>query len=235
MCDVVEALWPGPCADVRRHGGEEWHVVFEGADEYYASVPLSRVVERGNDCLLATHMNGEPLSPDHGYPVRALLPGVAGARNVKWLQSVSVQRGPCDSPWNAYYYKNRQGAQIQALPMQSIILSSGARGDSSDQEGPERLHVSGVAYGGGSGNAIARVEVSTDGGATWQRARLQTDEIAEDGSEGCFGWVRWTAELAQGARTVVCRATDSEGNVQPERPQKERGYIYNGWSRVDLK
>jgi sulfite oxidase len=249
LADVLPALYPEACAAARRHGGGEWHVVFEGADGYSASTPLARVMARQNDCLLATHMNGEPLSPDHGYPVRALLPGVAGARNVKWLQSVSLQRSAVDAPWNAYYYKNAKAEEIQGLPLQSLILdadaavagpagtaAAAAAAATTTTTTATTLRLSGVAYSGGSGNAIARVEVSADGGETWSDADINTDEIKADGSQGSFGWVRWSAELEVGAEvgSVCCRATDVEGKTQQEVPAKERGYIFNGWSKVDV-
>ena len=75
------------CADCTL-GAEEWHVIFQGADEYETSTPLKHLLQESSDCVLATHMNGHPLSLDHGYPIRVVLPGIAGARNVKWLESI---------------------------------------------------------------------------------------------------------------------------------------------------
>ncbi len=233
LADVLRALYPDACAACHRHGGGEWHVVFEGADGYTASSPLARLLDPASDCLLATHMNGAPLSPDHGYPLRALLPGLAGARNVKWLQSVSLQQSPVDAPWNAYYYKNAKAEQIQELPLQSLILSHERK------VGDGVVEVKGVAYGGGTGTPIARVEVSTDGGASWTPARVHTDEILEDGSSKSFGWVRWTARVINGSgdggdeeMRVCCRATDAQGISQIEVSPKQRGYLYNGWHSV---
>lgn len=239
LADVLPALYPKECAATKKHGGGEWHVVFEGADGYSASSPLARVLSHEHDCLLATHMNGELLSPNHGYPLRALLPGIAGARNVKWLQSISLQRHPVDAPWNDYYYKNAKAEQIQDLKLQSLILlHEGSR--SSENHGKAKVHVGGVAYSGGTGNAIARVEVSADGGKCWSEATLQASEVVADGSHKSFGWVRWVAnlevEVSSGAVAVdvCCRATDTAGTTQSEKPAKERGYLYNGWSKVQV-
>ena len=235
LTDVLAVLYPEECTASQRHGGGEWHVIFEGADGYSASTPLARILARKNDCLLATHMNGDPLTPDHGYPVRALLPGVAGARNVKWLQSVSLSKEPVDAPWNAYYYKNSKAEQIQALPLQSLILE--VRRKKGSGHSP-LLYVSGVAYSGGSGNAIARVEVSKDGGQSWAEAKVKAEEVKPDDSSKSFGWVRWEAEVevekGQDKTVVCCRATDTEGKTQLEISPKERGYIYNGWSKVKV-
>merc|ERR1711924_256819 len=96
------------------------HVTFEGLDGYYTSTPLAHIMERANDCLLATEMNGQALSPDHGYPIRVVLPGIAGARQVKWLSKISV--GPeSDSPWVRHFYRDKPSmVPVQSLPMNSV-------------------------------------------------------------------------------------------------------------------
>ena len=78
LSKVLSALYPSECKAALKDD-EEYHVVFEGADGYSASTPLSLVLSRENGCLLVTEMNGKALSPDHGYPLRAFVPGVAGA------------------------------------------------------------------------------------------------------------------------------------------------------------
>ena len=95
--------------------------------------------------------------------------------------------------------------------------------------------MSGVAYSGGTGNRIARVEVSTDGGASWTSADM-LPEVVPDDSSSSFGWVRWMVRipLIEGRAEVVCRATDAEGVTQPEVSPKQRGYLYNGWCRVNI-
>ena len=244
LADVLVALYPEICAGLLKGSDDiEWHVVLEGADGYSASTPLARILKKENECLLATHMNGEPLTPDHGYPVRALLPGIAGARNVKWLESIRLQKEPSDSPWNSYYYKNKDGEHIHELPMQSMILKAHVATDD-----PTIFNVSGVAYGGGSGNPISRVQLSTDNGKTFVDATLLVDEMSEktassttgaDSKMKTFGWVRWQcsipiASLSPPATSVCCRAIDAAGTMQPKVSAKERGYIYNGWSTFDV-
>ena len=106
---------------------------------------------------------------------------------------------------------------------------------------PEQVHleVSGVAYSGGSGNAIARVEVSTDDGESWSDATLKSDEVPDDGSRANFGWVRWSAKVQidgkTGSKRVCCRATDVEGRTQVRQSVKERGYLYSGFHFVDIE
>ncbi len=234
LAHVLPALYPTAC-QAALEGDEEWHIVFEGADGYSASTPLARVLRTENDCVLATRMNGEPLSPDHGYPMRAVLPGVAGARNVKWLETVRLQRVPVDAPWNSYYYKDARAGQIQELPMQSLILSAKLQGS--------EIALSGIAYGGGSGNAIKVVEISTDGGETWAVATLQNNETELDDSQSHYGWTRWAATVphrnsaeASDPRsvTVCCTATDAAGNRQSKVSPKQRGYLFNGWHMVEV-
>merc|ERR1712232_647023 len=102
---------------------DDLHVTFEGLDGYSTSTPLSYVMDPTNDCMLATEMNDEPLPPDHGFPIRALLPGITGARHVKWVSKISIG-AECDSAWNQIYYKKKPSTEsCQRLPMNSIILS----------------------------------------------------------------------------------------------------------------
>ena len=82
--------------------------------------------------------------------------GIAGARSVKWLQSIKLSRKPSESPWNSYYYRRNDGSHIQELPINSIILSP-KNGNISINKNEMMLHVEGVAYS--SGNGIQKVEV----------------------------------------------------------------------------
>jgi sulfite oxidase len=88
------------------------HVVFEGADGYVASFPLAHVADPANDALLVTEMNDEPLPPDHGAPVRVLMPGSIGARNVKWVTKIRISDAETDACWNGVYYKHGDGAYV---------------------------------------------------------------------------------------------------------------------------
>jgi sulfite oxidase len=252
LADVLPAIFPKECEQARYDGaGGDWHVEFHGADDYYTSTPLLHILDSSRDCLLATRLNGEVLTPDHGYPVRAVLPGITGARNVKWVDSISVCRKPSASPWNAWFYRSATGQHLQALPMQSLILSP-LDGDQIDdastastttqsaggREIRRTVSVQGVAFGGGTGNPIEKVELSTDGGRTWIRTTLLTEEAKQhpDDSSAAYGWVRFVGnvEVNAPAATIVSRATDSKGNVQPEVSVKQRGYFYNGWGKVKL-
>lgn len=278
LADVLEDYFPVQCRQQRQLGFcsssntdgainadedaerdlDRWHVRFLGADEYESSTPLSHVLAARSDCLLVTDMNDGPLSGDHGYPLRVLLPGLAGARSVKWLEEIVLSRAPSDGPWNTYYYRTTKGNHIQSLPLQSVILSPGkgdvvtanvpVEGEDLPAAGEQWVDVKGVAYSGGSGRAIRSVQVSADQGKTWQTAVLHTEELQPDDSNAFYGWVRYSAKVkipapVTNSNSVVeveptislwCRAEDSNGEVQPEISPKQRGYLYNGWNKVTV-
>ena len=121
LSDVLLKKFPQLKNDHDHHGCH--HVEFEGADGYITSVPLSRLLDPSYDALLCWEMNGEPLPPDHGYPVRALLPGIAGARSVKWIVSMRIQPNESESTFTQHYYKDPNGKAIQEMPLQSFITS----------------------------------------------------------------------------------------------------------------
>mgnify|MGYP003386689154 CR=1 FL=1 len=235
--DVLQSIYPRECLEELLQEEELYHVNFVGADEYETSTPLSYILDPLNDCLFVMKMNDVALTPDHGYPIRVLLPGVAGARCVKWLESVSISKKPSKSPWNRHYYLRKDGSHIQQLPLQSILLS-GNRTELG-------VSVEGVAYSGGSSAYIEKVVVSVDGGVTWLPSELRRDEIQNDDSHGFHGWVRFVgfiplAEKLAGDMDmdmdieVICRAIDSDGTTQPEVSLQQHGYLYNGWSKMQF-
>ena len=241
--DVLIDMYPNECKDQTSRKEDKWHVIFEGADEYESSTPLSHILDTKTDCILATKMNGKKLPRDHGYPVRVVLPGIAGARNVKWLQSIKISQEPSKSPWNSHYYRKNDGSHIQEIPLNSMILSPN-RGDPISLNLDGCINLEGVAYSGGRGTHIKSVEVSVDNGETWEHSKLLFDEIKKDDSNAFFGWIRFQASVkipssrhgTKNSRIVImCRATDENGVVQPETSKKQRGYLYNGWHKVELK
>eukprot|EP00518_Triparma_eleuthera_P021213 CAMPEP_0197545494 /NCGR_PEP_ID=MMETSP1320-20131121/513_1 /TAXON_ID=91990 /ORGANISM="Bolidomonas sp., Strain RCC2347" /LENGTH=476 /DNA_ID=CAMNT_0043105009 /DNA_START=136 /DNA_END=1563 /DNA_ORIENTATION=- len=214
LCDILRSRYPLECGEEERAEDSVYHVVFTGADEFESSTPLSTLLSRG-DAILATRMNGSPLSRDHGHPVRAVLPGHVGCRNVKWLESIKLSKSPSSLPWNQRYYKDADGQHIQMLPsLQSIIFSASA-------SSAGKLTVCGVAYTNGDAS-VSHVDVTTDGGKTWSAANVLRDD-KEAGAPAKYSWSRWTATVdaprppkGEGQVTVHSRATDSAGGVQPE-------------------
>lgn len=241
------------------------HVVFDGLDadpltkkNYGASIPID-VAQRVPDVLLAYEMNGAPLPRDHGFPLRAIAPGIVGARQVKWLGRVSLSKTESDCHWQTSDYKAfcpsvdwdtvdfEAAPAIQELPVVSAICAYEATDDG-------EVEVKGYAWSG-DGKGIIRVDVSGDGGETWQAAELLPRGDGEPGEEdeedvGCgdggkrrgrvYDWTRWTAVVRPpaGAKAVlVCKAVDASYQTQPERVESIwnlRGVLNNSWHRVPV-
>ena len=241
LSDLLPAMFPqlaasGPASGPASDAAAGLHVIFEGADGYESSTPVQAVLSEHGDCLLATHMNGEPLAADHGFPCRALLPGIAGARSVKWVTAIRLSDRPSSAPWNKSYYRRADDTEVQALPLQSVILQpTHQQHVALDADG--KLRVQGVAYPGAGGAPIERVELSTDDGRSWHAATILREEVLPDDAKAPHHWVRWVARVplsGAGAQTVCCRAMDLSGQTQPRVSEKQRGYLFNGWFRVDL-
>ncbi|KAM4644185.1 sulfite oxidase, mitochondrial isoform 1-T1 [Amazona ochrocephala] len=253
---IGTARWGGArLRDVLLHAGfgeeraGEWHVCFEGLDAdpggapYGASIPYGRAVSAGADVLLAYEMNGEELPRDHGFPVRVVVPGVVGARSVKWLGRVAVSAAESPSHWQQNDYKGfspcvdwdsvdySAAPAIQELPVQSAITHPrpGAAVP------PGELTVKGYAWSGG-GRDVVRVDVSLDGGRSWRVARWVEGERAALGR--AWAWKLWElrAPVAAGAEVeIVCKAVDGSYNVQPDTVApiwNLRGVLSNAWHRV---
>lgn len=263
LFDVLQQLFPAlPLAP---DAGEEaaslrrsLHVCFEGSDGFHTSAPLDLMLSdaRGRDCLLATEMNFEPLPADHGFPVRALVPGLNGARSVKWLTRVAIGPEESESPWNRYYYTTHGGAALQVLPMNSLILSP----ESGQMVEGRTVPVRGVAYSGGNSSGIASVEVSADKGKTWQACRCRFDLLEElqrtspAGAEAApttaawcspgWSWVPFEAEVrlplvatrgcGQPLMELWCRARCQDGEEQPEVSDDRNAFFFNGYHKVAL-
>ncbi|XP_062843222.1 sulfite oxidase, mitochondrial isoform X2 [Trichomycterus rosablanca] len=267
---ISNAKWSGArLTDVLHHYGfgpdvasTARHVRFEGLDSdvtgtaYGASIPLNKAVGEDGDVLLAYEMNGEDLPRDHGFPVRVVVPGVVGARNVKWLGRIVVSSEESQSHWQQNDYKGfspgtdwdtvdfKSAPAIQELPIQSAITNL-ADGSSVDRD-TEDLTVRGYAWSGG-GREVVRVDVSLDGGKTWHVAELQNCEKGEEPaptpSPGrSWAWKLWeiTVPLPEGEEEleVVCKAVDSGYNTQPDSIPpiwNLRGVLSNAWHRVKVK
>ncbi|TDL25781.1 molybdopterin binding oxidoreductase [Rickenella mellea] len=224
-------------------------------DSYYgASIPMEKAMDPEGDVLLAYDMNGQPLSPDHGAPLRVVVPGYAGARWVKWVDRITIS--PSESP---NYYQQRdykilpphvespEAAKaywdripsIEALPINSVIASVTPVPLSADAlEERGRVLVKGYAMGpGGVDGKVASVQVSVAGGETWHNARITYQE-------GKWSWTLWecfltldaacSAQCEDGTEVeLLCRAVDGQGNMQkPECQWNFRGVAYNAYGRA---
>lgn len=175
--------------------------------------PVAKALD---DALLAWGMNGEPLLPDHGYPLRLVLPGWIGIASIKWLGSLEVSTTELTSPWNTKWY-TIDGVPLAENPVRSAWeLPWGAV-----LEKRRRIELTGRSWSGAG--PIRRVEVSVDGGATWQRARV---ERARQDGWSQWSW-RWSRPEA-GSYELLARATDVAGRSQPAvTPANPNGYFFD--------
>ena len=243
---VSTARFSGPrLRDVLQKAGVKSngkHVMFRGLDEvpgkvppFIRSIPIEKAAH--SDTLIATEMNGEPLTRHHGFPARALVPGWVGAASCKWLTEIKVLdsefAGNFMSP--GYRFPNqpvKPGDAVKpedthvltGLNVKSVI--SGPLDASRLKAG--KLTVHGAAWAGESD--VVKVEVSTDGGATWNPATLGHDRAQ-------YAWRLWNYEwkATGGDYTILSRATDSQGRVQPDTPVwNPSGYLYNAVDQVKI-
>jgi sulfite oxidase len=188
-------------------------------------------------------MNDKPLPINQGAPVRVIVPGVAGARSVKWLDRITVQEEESQNHYQRQDYKilppevtNKDEAKkywdlvpaIQDMPVNSVI-GSPETGDTIKLAPDGTTKVQGYALPQGSDGPIVRVDVSSDAGESWQAASLLKNEE----SQGKWCWVLWQATVGVSpgiGRMILSRATDSGGNIQEKSPVWNlRGVGYNGY------
>ncbi|MCM5704524.1 sulfite oxidase [Larsenimonas salina] len=224
----------------------EGHVAFYGLDDvemederfqYGVSIPLEKALD--DDTLLAWAVNGEPLRPEHGYPLRVIVPGVAGVRSAKWVHRIEVRETEADTPIQRRDYKLlpphmsleqadwSQGIVINEMPLNALICSP--RDHARLPAGRQRIE----GYAIANGRSVARVDVSPDGGAHWHQAALTREPDAR------WGWTLWqvTLEFGPGTHEVVVRAFDGAGQTQPEHPGASwnaKGYLCASWHRITL-
>ncbi|MET7368085.1 sulfite oxidase [Streptomyces sp. NPDC005566] len=185
-------------------------------------LPVSKALD---DVLLAYEMNGEPLPPDHGHPVRLIVPSWVGIANIKWVGDIEVSAEPLLTPWNTGLYRlfgpGHPPEGSDPLTRQTLKsafeLAPGATFDA------HRRHLlTGRSWSGGA--PVRLVEVSTDGGTRWRPARLRDEP--RSGS-----WVRWTADWVPketGPAVLLARATDRSGRTQPATAaHNTQGYLFD--------
>ena len=250
---IGNAAWTGvPLAAVLRAAGARegaqdgaaMHVAFSAVDaceadgetfRYGASIPMTKALSP--EVLLAFAMNGETLAPEHGFPLRVVVPGFAGCRSPKWLAGITVQDAPSHAKPQARDYKLfppdvtpetvdwDTGVTIDDLPVNSAICEPAPMAEL--RAGPTMLR----GYAMASARRITRVDVSGDGGRTWTQATLDHDPMAP------WSWTFWQAsvDLPKGEHELAVRAWDSAGQTQPQSPEETwnfKGYLSAAWHRV---
>jgi sulfane dehydrogenase subunit SoxC len=186
-------------------------ILAEGADAVAMSrsVPLEKALD---DAMIAIYQNGERLRPEQGYPVRLLLPGWEGNMSVKWLRRIKLTDGPTHTKDETSKYTDPlpDGKALQftfEMGVKSVITRPSLGMKMPDSGWYE---ITGIAWSGAG--KVRRVEVSTDGGATWTEATVQGPIFSKSVTRFRMPW-QWN-----GQRTVLqSRAVDEKGNVQPTR------------------
>jgi DMSO/TMAO reductase YedYZ molybdopterin-dependent catalytic subunit len=243
---VSTAKFSGPrLRDVLQRAGIKpsgKHVMFHGRDEvpgkvppFIRSIPIDKALD--SDTLIATHMNGAPLTKHHGFPARALVPGWIGAASCKWLAEIKVLDAEFVGNFMSPGYrlpnqpikpgdavKPEDTHPVTGLNVKSVI--SGPLDGSALK--PGRLSIHGAAWAGEAD--IAKVDISTDGGSTWSPATLGHEQAR-------YAWRLWHHDFLakSGDYSILSRATDTQGRVQPETAAwNPSGYLYNAIDQVKI-
>jgi DMSO/TMAO reductase YedYZ molybdopterin-dependent catalytic subunit len=189
--------------------------------------PVSKAFD---DVILAYELNDEPLPPDHGFPVRVVVPEWIGISSIKWVGRIEVSAEPLFSPWNTQFYR-LFGPEFPAegVPIDRQVVKSAFELDPGTTfPAGVRTRLTGRSWS--ADGPIREVRVSTDGGTTWRRARPY-------GSTPGGVWQRWEYDWtpAAGEHVLLARATDVRGNTQPDVAEfNTLGYLFDAAVRVPV-
>ncbi len=219
------------------------HVQFQGADrpvaasvpQFIRSIPIEKTMHP--DTILAYEMNGERLPLLHGAPLRVVTPGWMADACVKWLTDITVRADEAPGYYMQTAYRmpvnavapgesaNGPTRPVEAMVVKSLIALP--REGETVKVGP--VAIQGIAWGGEA--KVEKVEVSTNEGHTWESARLV-------GEHRPYAWRQWRFDWtakSTGTFSILCRATDAHGDVQPAAsPWNPSGFLWNGWDRVTV-
>ncbi len=210
VSDLLARVGPQPAA--------AW-ILWEAEDGFTESIPLE--VARHPDTWIAYEMGDAPLTADHGFPARVLIPGRFGMKQPKWVRRMTL------AAENVPGYWEQRGWDEQAIVRTMSRIDWPRPGDTVVAD--ERFGVYGIAFAGDRG--VDRVEVSADGGLSWQDAELEDMEVPPLGQ---LTWVRWKPDdsLGVGGARLTVRATDGTGAVQDGRETSPLPSGSTGWHAV---
>lgn len=226
--DLPNKVGPGPFEE------EPWGKLVK----YGTSVPLARAINPAYDILIAYEANGERLQPDHGFPVRLIIPGYIGGRMIKWLTDINVLEHETK---NHYHYHDNRILPPHITAEESLTggwwykpeyifneLNINSAMTAPDHNETIDLaanigssyEVGGYAYTGG-GRRITRVEITTDGGKHWEVCKInQIEKPTDHGMYWCWIWWNYNLRVSDlvGCKEIWCRAWDESNNCQPNDP-----------------
>ncbi len=228
-------------------GSDAAHIEFTGLDAverrgerfgFGGSITMDKAMDP--DVLLAFEMNGQPLLPAHGFPLRTIVPGWIGARSVKWLGRITAAREPSANYFQTAAYRvlrtpdpARPGDVSAGVPLAAITLNSVILAPVPEQivAAGSQFTVRGWAIGP-DGVEVTQVEFSVNDGTSWTRAHLSPERDR-------WSWTHWEASavLPVGRHTLVVRTTDAAGHTQPAQLRdvwNVKGYLNNAWHRVPV-
>jgi sulfite oxidase len=254
LLDVLKLAGLDDPFTIANRNGTEKHVCFESLDGMHASIGMEKATNPYGDVILAYEMNGKPITRDHGFPLRVIVPGYAAVRNVKWLKKIRLSETESEGAWQrGLNYKtlppnvtDANAVNLNAMP--SMTESSVFSGITTMElvnhavtyKPGETVVVKakGWAWAGGGRN-IVRVDITSDGGVSWASAKIT------DGKDQKFGrawaWVFWECELKalvneEGKIKLASKAVDMAFNSQPDNIcglWNVRGLGNNSWYKVE--
>lgn len=238
LADLLDAVGVDPRAR---------HVEFVGLDRverlgqrfgFGGSIDLTKAL--APEVILAWELNGAPLTPTHGFPLRVIVPGWLGARSVKWLGRITLLEENSSNYFQQKAYRLQRevdpqdprdvsaGTFLKEVPLNAVIL-----GPVANQVLPAgRVRVHGWAIGAG-GQSLTGVQVSPDNGHTWTAAH-----VSLEGKPWTWSFWEATLDLAPGQHTLVVQARDGSGTIQPPAVGSAwnvKGYCNNAWHRVMIE
>lgn len=250
LSELLQNAGMGDAIEAETKGGMN-HVRSYSVDGVMTSIGIEKAMNPYGDVIVAYEMNDEELPRDHGYPLRLIVPGYAGVRNVKWLKKIELSAEEAEGPWQrGLNYKvlppsvhDASEVNLDEIPsVNELSVSSGITtvepasgvasgigpGDTVD------MHVKGWAFSGGGRN-IVRVDITGDRAKSWKSAELQ-DGCAQPYGRA-WAWTFWETTVPaivqdDGSIHIYCKAVDMAFNSQPESAKDSwnvRGLINNSW------
>ena len=231
---IGTAIWNGiKLKDLLEESGVKpnaKYIVFRCADGYDVGIPLERGLQEGS--ILAYGMNGETLDAKHGYPVRAIIPGLYGMMNPKWITEIELIDGIYEGYWQKKGWANNARYNTHSyivVPGNAPIRKNFRNLGSLNIVVGEQIPIAGVAFAGDRG--ISRIQVSADDGATWMDAKIK-DPLSP------YSWVIWVTEINVTNKDnykIKVRATDKMGKVQTGEVREPFPNGATGYHMIDVQ